>query len=584
MANFMNGLTTRLTSLENSFNRINKTVANNKSYNLKLKEVSIDLKSSNESPQATLQLISKPAGYFNKMNISFSYRAIVTYKIDPIKFGPINIETDEDGKFTFTIPQYTDELEITCHLYTKLIGYFPNNSENDFTADLLTTRLMIKTLNKIAIDTSGIDHQPSGGGNQKGPHRSSRAIGIIHIAMFEAYLAIKGGFKSLLNNPIQSDPLASVDAAICKAAFNTLLALFPASNHQTLLNNQYTNLMEQIPNNNAKTRGITVGTNAANAILLQRSTDNTPIGEQVIGIDYHYLNDKVEEWKKDPISQVPVALGSLWGNVEPFVLSSSNQFRCPNYPPITGSIYTCAYDEVKAMGGIGMSQESLEQPNSYPTETVRSDEMTEVGIYWAYDGTPSLCAPPRLYNQVALTVMDDQGIDTIDLFHLLVLLNVGMADTAIACWESKYYYRLWRPITGIRVDDGNSNTIKDEFWTPLGAPASNNAGLNFTPPFPAYPSGHATFGGLLFELLRQKFGDVPFSFISDEYNGITQDNEGNIRPLVQRHFKSLTQADEENGQSRMYLGIHWNFDKTEGIKMGHHIANWILQNAYVPQV
>ena len=149
-----------------------------------------------------------------------------------------------------------------------------------------------------------------------------------------------------------------------------------------------------------------------------------------------------------------------------------------------------------------------------------------------------------------------------------------MADAGIAIWESKYHYEFWRPVerhprgrcdTGRSLPgDGNPATIADPTFTPLGAPASNLTGPNFTPPFPAYPSGHAGFGGALFEILRRFYGrdDISFTFVSDEFNGVTQDRNGNVRPLLPRYFASLSDAEEENGQSRIYLGIHWGFDKT----------------------
>jgi hypothetical protein len=132
--------------------------------------------------------------------------------------------------------------------------------------------------------------------------------------------------------------------------------------------------------------------------------------------------------------------------------------------------------------------------------------------------------------------------------------------------------------------DGNPATRGDPTFTPLGAPASNLTGPNFTPPFPAYPSGHAGFGGALFQILRNVYRTdrIAFTFVSDEFNGVTQDNEGNVRPLVPRHFASLSEAEEENGQSRIYLGIHWAFDKTEGIAQGQRIANYVFKHAFRP--
>jgi hypothetical protein len=177
---------------------------------------------------------------------------------------------------------------------------------------------------------------------------------------------------------------------------------------------------------------------------------------------------------------------------------------------------------------------------------------------------------------------------------MLALVNTALADTAVAVWESKYFYQLWRPVTGIREadagtgptgsGDGNALTTGDPTFSPFGAPASNLNGPNFTPPFPSYPSGHAAFGGALFETLRQVYGrdDIAFTFVSDELNGITRDSEGNVRALRPRTLSSLSQAEEENGQSRIYLGIHWSFDKTEGIAQGRNVARKVVATAFRP--
>ena len=148
------------------------------------------------------------------------------------------------------------------------------------------------------------------------------------------------------------------------------------------------------------------------------------------------------------------------------------------------------------------------------------------------------------------------------------------------------------PITGIRESDandsqpgdGNSATAGDPTFTPLGAPASNLTGPNFTPPFPSYPSGHAGFGGALFQALRNFYGRdrIGFTFTSEEFNGVTLDRQGNIRPLMPRHFHSLSEAEEENGQSRIYLGIHWSFDKREGITQGRRVADLVSNSAFQP--
>lgn len=442
--------------------------------------------------------------------------------------------------------------------------------------------------NEIAIDASGLDHTPVAPGEsrvfgeQLGPGRSSRAMAIVHIAIFDVVNAVEGGYKSYTG--IAPAPLAtSLKAAIAQAAHDTLVSLFPsqAASFDDLL----TDDLGQIQNERIKTNGIALGQRAATAILTARGNDGSHHAEPRVGIEFLTSNDP-GKWRQDPISRIPLALGAYWGRVTPFVIETSSQFRVPAPPRLDSREYTVAFDEVKAVGGDGIV-----------TSTIRTVEQSQIGTFWAYDGTPSLCAPPRLYNQIATRIAHLKGTDAnvMELARLLALVNVAMADAGITVWESKYYYQYWRPVTGIReadeltgptgLGDGNHATVGNTTYSPLGAPASNLMGPNFTPPFPAYPSGHAGFGGALFEMLRNFYrtDHIPFTFISDEFNGVTRDNQGVVRPLVQRSFSSLSQAEEENGQSRIYLGIHWEFDKTEGIAQGRRVADYVFKHAMQPR-
>ncbi|MGE0480907.1 MAG: chloroperoxidase [Phycisphaerae bacterium] len=434
--------------------------------------------------------------------------------------------------------------------------------------------------NQIAVDTSGLDHAPlqpgetRAFGHQLGPTRSSRAMAIAHIAMFDAVNAIIQEYQSYTRLPAMDEP-ASLPAAIAQAAHDALVSLYPS--HAQRLDALLADELDAIPAGLLRDNGVELGAAAAAAILRMRESDGAEVAEP------YESSPMPGRWRRDPINPNQEPLGEEWYHVQPFAMNSVTQFRCPPPPDLASAEYAAAYAEVLAIGGDGIV-----------TPTIRTEEQTQIGIFWAYDGTPSLCAPPRLYNQITRQIADEQGTAGTDTARLLALVNVAMADAGIACWDSKYHYDYWRPVTGIReadpgmgptgLGDGNPDTIADPTYVPLCAPASNLAGPNFTPPFPAYPSGHATFGGALFETLRAFYGrdDIAFTFVSDELNGETRDHDGNVRPLVPRTFSSFSQAEEENGQSRIYLGIHWSFDKTEGIRMGNRVADHVLTHVFQP--
>jgi hypothetical protein len=435
----------------------------------------------------------------------------------------------------------------------------------------------VRRWNEIAVDASGFDH--GNAREQLGPGRASRAMAIVHIAIFDTVNAVEGEYTSFTGLRASRGAL-STQAAISQAAHDTLVVLFPS---QTARFDAYlAEDLAEVKNKFARNKGVSLGKQAAAAILALRLNDGAQVPEPRVGVE-HVTSDLAGHWRQDPISLIPLALGGHWGECAPFVVESSSQFRCPPFPAMTSPEYAAAYNEVKRLGGDGVV-----------TPTERTPEQTHIGIFWAYDGTPSLCAPPRLYNQIVIRIADQTGLGVLDLARLLALVNVAMSDATLTCWESKYHYDIWRPVTGIResdpgtgptgLGDGNAATVGDPAFSPLGAPASNLNGPNFTPPFPAYPSGHASMGGALFQMLRRFYGTdhIPFTFVSDEFNGETKANDGSARPLAPRSFSTLSQAEEENGQSRIYLGIHWSYDKTEGIALGNRVADYVFDNAFVP--
>jgi hypothetical protein len=460
-------------------------------------------------------------------------------------------------------------------------------------ADEFSSTAQVRHWNEIAINASGIDHTPVTPGEnrvfgeQLGPGRTGRAMAIVHIAIFDAVNAIAGGYQSYTSLP-PAPAGTSMDAAIAQAAHDTLVALYPSQTAS--FDERLAEDLSQIQDGDTKANGIDLGRQAAAAILALRADDGSVHAEPSIGVDF-IMSDEPGKWRQDPISRFPFALGAHWGEVNPpFVLESADQFRAPPPPTLDSPEYTAAFDEVKRLGGDGIV-----------TPTERTEDQTIVGIYWSYDGTPDLGTPPRLYNQIAVEIADQMGSNAVELARLLALVNVAMGDAGIAIWESKYFYQFWRPVTGIReaeegtgptgAGDGNPATVGDPTFTPLGAQASNlnepnftPPFPNFTPPFPSYSSGHAGFGGALFQTLRNFYGtdDIAFTFVSDEFNGVTRDNNGNVRPLIPRSFSSLSEAEEENGQSRIYLGVHWAFDKTASIALGRRVADYVFENAFVP--
>jgi hypothetical protein len=438
--------------------------------------------------------------------------------------------------------------------------------------------------NAVAQEAAGIDHDlpeldenPFSAGWQVGPTRTSRAFAIVHIAIADAVAAITGGFDPYLPTaPVQR--ATSLPAAVGQAAHDALVALYPMQADD--LHARLSESLLAVPDGPVKDRGIALGRATAAAILAARARDGSEFQIPFQPVRYTY-GLAAGEWRADPLHPDVKPVTPDWGAVLPFAMSSSAQFRAPPPPALDSAEYAAAYNEVLRIGGDGAH-----------TPTTRTDDETVAGIYWGYDAQPFLCAPVKVYNQIAVLLAQQRRLSVTENARLLALVNVALADAGIAVWETKYYYNFWRPITAIReadpgtgpsgAGDGNPDTVGDPSWHPLGAPADNDNGINFTPPFPAYTSGHAGFGGALFQVLRRVFGrdDIRFTFVSDEFNGITVDQAGAVRPRLPRSFASFTQAEEENGQSRIYLGIHWSFDKVEGIAQGRRVGDLVVEKLY----
>ncbi len=439
--------------------------------------------------------------------------------------------------------------------------------------------MSIINLNKLALDLVARDfsggHSPSNGG----PTKTARALAIIHLAARDAYAKVTSAYPPKLS-PLPAPPpaLGSSDAlgqsAAVGAGIRAALVLYP----------DFAGFISEASRTLTLTAGedpaaMSYGAAIADRWIASRQGDGASIAQS----DSMYSTEPGHH-RADPVSNKS-ALGRTWGEVTPFILGSVTGDANLGPPPgLTTKDYADAYDDVFVNG-----RDNITQRNA----TFRNHAA--VGIYWGYDGSNKLGTPPRLYNQVVAATSEFQALAAKDQLNVLAAINAAMADAGIAAWYWKYVYDFWRPVMAIREADagwgptgkGDGNTHRnqkgDPFWLPLGAPASNPTpapvagavGANFTPNFPAYPSGHASFGTACFEtfagLIKKDTGKIMFSFVSDEFNGATADNEGTVRPTWTQKI-SLKDAIEQNKISRIYLGVHWIFDATGGETVGKAVA------------
>jgi hypothetical protein len=479
--------------------------------------------------------------------------------------------------------------------------------------------------NALALDLTAQDHTNIPGvtdatyAEQFGPHRSSWALAIVHLAMFEAVNAIFRTHKSYKNLQAQilsavtapaggiTPKSASVRAALAYAAYDTLTVLYQ---NKTAYTNAVFNRLDlsiQDPDA-AKTLGIQIGAAAAKAVLSTRQYNETTkafgdgslatSGKSSLPAEPTFASlytspTPPRDWDIDPVTLGAIALGGHWDQVRPFVLDPSNLFLPPGPPAVADQKFKDAYDEVRKVGGdptppnIGSRHKTGTIRTGTEFSPVNDSNQTLKAIFWAYDGTPLLCAPPRLYNMIAISVaLRERPIKKVeDMAQYLALMNVALADAGIAAWTAKYKFHHSRPVTYIRKVDADAIVLntKNSDFTPLGGQVSNGgpSQANLTPPFPSYPSGHAVFGGALFEAMRLYFkGETGFKFVSDEYNGLNRGPVGGIRPRFERHFKNFTEAETENGQSRVWMGIHWQYDAKDGIKQGNGIGKAVFHTAF----
>ncbi|GAB4233252.1 MAG: hypothetical protein Kow00121_61310 [Elainellaceae cyanobacterium] len=429
--------------------------------------------------------------------------------------------------------------------------------------------------NEVALEANRVSHS-NGKNEQTGPTLSSRALAIVHLAMYDAYAGAKGNptlpvdLSPYLPGLPAPKPNAAAAAAVAAAAHATLASLFPSQ--KAFFDLKYSQTPLQGGDIQA---GYEYGLEVAKQILKQRRFDPGA------GSTGYSPSIAPGAHRPDPDNPGQGFHAPFYGaQSKCFAVTHRHELDPP--PPLGSPEYLDALREVR---GKGIAPELM---GTLPTTlSQRTPNETLIGIYWGYDGAEGLGTPPRLYNQIirALAIARNNSADekSVDQnARLFALVNAAMGDAGILAWDQKYIHDFWRPVVGIQEGDislgptGSSNhTIShdcDPFWLPLGAPKTNSKTMekNFTPPFPAYPSGHATFGAAALHIARLFYGVTGHSrddlfadltFVSDEFNGINKNHKGTVRPNHTRSFPDgLWQMIVENGQSRVYLGVHWLFD------------------------
>lgn len=365
------------------------------------------------------------------------------------------------------------------------------------------------------------------------PPKASRDLAIVHTAIFDAVNSIDREFAPFLASVV-ADPRASKEAAIAAAAHETLVAIFPAQ--QATFDAIYTTALSVIPDGRSETDGVNVGRAIAGQVLAARANDGS--STSVV----YTAGTEAGDWAPTP----PAFLNPLlpqWPQVKPWIMTSGDQFRPKAPPKISGKAYAKDLNAVKQIGSA--------------SSTTRTSDQTAIAHFWA--NGPGTTTPPGHWNVVAQIAAEQKQTSLSQNAHLFAVLNTTLADAAIVSWDAKYVYDLWRPVTAIRQADTDNNaaTVKDPLWTPLLV----------TPPFPTYTSGHSTFSGAGAAVLKGFFGTDRMRFV------LPSETPG----VADRVFTSFSQAAIESGVSRIYAGIHFNFDNVEGLNSGAKLGEFALR-------
>lgn len=372
------------------------------------------------------------------------------------------------------------------------------------------------------------------------PLATSRVVALVSASVFDAVNGIDPHFRPLHVKP-NAPQDASRRAAAIQAAYVILVDLYPRQTG-TLTTQRNASLAALASTVNAQSiaAGVGWGQTVADAIWAWRLTDGIapppPPFEGVLGIVG--TPGAVGAWRPTPLLNAPGA-GPQFASMTPWVLARPSQFRLPPPLALDSPEYAVDLNELKIMGIFAGSS--------------RTTDQSELALFWAGN-------TPLYWNRIAAQLAAERGLNLTENAHLFALLNVTMADAAIACWDSKYRYVFWRPITAIRA--GLTPADADPTWVPW---------LDFypggTPAHPEYPSGHSTVSGSAAFVLAAAFGEnTAFTVTSD------------VRPGT-RSFSSFSDAVAEIANARVFGGIHFRTSCVRANTLGRAVANYVSRHA-----
>ena len=382
------------------------------------------------------------------------------------------------------------------------------------------------------------------------PHPSSLSFAMVQGAVYDAVNAIDRRYTPYLVAP-PANPWDSKEAAAATAAYRVLASLFPAQ--AAGLQAQYQAYVANLPDQpaGAKAGGVAAGEAAAAAMIAARTNDGR-------GATFPLpFGNLPGQWRLAPPT-IPGGLvnvdGAPWvGNVKPFLIESPSQFRSDGPNALTSDAYTADFNEVKSLGS--------------RTSTTRTADETEAAIFWQDHGF-------ALWNRIERNVAASQGLAIQDTARMFAMTSLAAADSIITCWNDKYYWRFWRPITAIReaASDGNPATDADPNWWPLFDPSTPAAGAPLiTPGFPDHPSGHGCASGAIVNTLQDFFGTDKV-----EIGGFSN------KSLTTRHFDRLSSALKEVIDARVWAGIHFRTADVQGSVIGKKVAHWERKHYFQP--